>query len=132
MNYYKLIYGNGTHNLRVFTLLISSVWGVLVVLSLSGSIELHLPDNPLVNFHLLGVMLVVTSCITGLSFFVKGVEGVMLRFFSLTTGALSQALLALRFSSVYPPLDVMSLMCTVTSLWLLGGAFYVNADVKRD
>lgn len=131
MKYYKLIYGNGTHSLRTFNLILAMMWITLIFLDLAGNLKINLPVSAIktvTHFHWLGITLLATVGLTALSFIIKNWEGVLIRFFALTLGGLSQALLAMRFSSVYPPLDTMSLVCAVFSVWLLGGAFYVAKD----
>lgn len=131
MKYYKMIYGNGTHGLRVFMFVLSSFWLALIIMKLSGDLILELPSNPLVKFNFLAIGLLATICLAGLSFFIRGVEGGMLRFFALTIGGLSQGLIAIRFTSTYPPLDVVSLFSGLLGLWFVGGAFYVAKDKQQ-
>lgn len=128
MKYLNFIYRNGTHSLRILNFVLCAMWLLLIVASLSGDLNLALPDNPRFNINWLGLLLVFSLTLTGLSFIVSGVEGVIFRFLSLVTGAGVQELIIERYFSTYPPLEVMTIFATMLAVWFLGGAFFICKD----
>lgn len=128
MKYYKWIYGGGTHAVRVANLIISSMWLFLVILNISKDLQVDLPPFNYTDYNILGLCLLLSIFFTGLSFFIHGFEGGAFRFFSLTSGALSQFILTASYQATFPPFSTTVLFTSITGFWFLGGAFYIHKD----
>lgn len=122
------LYGSDIRAVRVFNLAIHIIWGYLIITHLAGLAIIDLPDNIEPSFTLI-LGLIITNIVATSFTFVESSFKIKLKYFSLTLGALTQALIGVKYATNYPPFDVMIIVCTFLALWFIGGAIYVKKTV---
>lgn len=121
----KLFYGIDTRSVRVLNLTIHLLWAYLIITHLSGLAQVHLPEKAEPNFSLILGLAVTTIAATSLSF-ADNIYKMRIKYLSLVLGSITQTLIGLKYASIYPPFDVMVLVCSILAIWFVGGAIYVK------
>lgn len=126
------LYGRDTRNVRIYNLGFHSIWFMLCVSHIFGVIEVDLPNT----FEPRGTQLVwlLLACI--LSSFVSLIpehcckNRDLYKYLSLLLGALIEFIIAYKYVTIYPPLNLMVIVSTYLGFWFLGGALLVKQEKK--
>lgn len=121
------LYGSDIRAVRVFNLVIHIIWGYLIIAHLAGITIIDLPDNIEPSFTVLLALIIANTVVTSFTF-VDSIFKIKLKYCSLTLGSLIQAMIGIKYATNYPPFDVMIIVCSVLSLWFVGGAIYVKIN----
>lgn len=121
----RSVYGRDTRAAQMVNVFMSSVWAVLLILHNHGCIILDIPvmiNNGIASVTVVAMLAVVFSA---LGFFTTGKQHQLFKGFGLSLGAVFYGILTNGYVSIYPPLDMMLVVCLSISLWFTGGLLYI-------
>lgn len=104
----------------------SSVWLIVIILHKYNWMPLHLDTSE--DMHLYGHIgfCIATIFFTSFSFLILNDYSKRLcKVFSLLLGSLFHSITAAYFVTIFPPLDLMLLVCSGFALWFLLAALYI-------
>lgn len=119
------IYGEGTKPTRVTNIVLSSIWLCMLILSKLGYVWLFVPPLILEGFRTATIIALFSIVFTVLSLLTEGHRARTFSFFGISLGAVLQGVLANGYVSVYPPLDMMLVLCFAIMVWFVGALLYI-------
>ena len=126
------LYRNGTHTARVFNLIYHALWLALLILHLTGSIIISIPDTFEPSIDILICAIIFNIILTIISLTSSGRRRTLCKYVSLLLGSLIQLIISYKYIMVYPPLSPTVITSAVLALWFFIGAMFIKKENKED
>lgn len=126
------LYRNGTHTARVFNLIYHALWLALLILHLTGSIIISIPDTFEPSIDILICAIIFNIILTTISLTSSGRRRTLCKYVSLLFGSLIQLIISYKYIMVYPPLSPTVITSAVLALWFFIGAMFIKKENKED
>lgn len=121
----NVLYGKDSRSIRLLNFFIHLMWVYLLSIHLAGLAIIKLPSSTYEDFAYI-LILSITTVICTLFSFMNIVGKNKLKYISFTLGSCTQFILSAKYSSEYPPFDVMTIVTSLLALWFLVGALYIR------
>lgn len=121
----RSIYGQDTRAAQMVNVFMSSVWAFLLSLQYMGWIILDTPSMLNSSMPRIIAIAVLAVVFTVLGFLTSGKQHQVFKCFGLSLGAVFYGILTNGYVSIYPPLDMMLVVCLSISIWFTGGLLYI-------
>lgn len=126
------IYGESTKNVRIYNLWFHTVWLILCIGHITGTLVIDLPNTfePRINNLIWLLMACIATSIVSLYAEDFSKKRVIYKYISLLLGSLVEFILGYKYATAYPPLTPMVVIALFVGFWFLGGALYVKRESK--
>ena len=131
MRILKYLYGVNTRNVRIYNLGFHSIWLVFCISHIYGIIKIDLPNTFEPKYNSL-IWLMLACLVTSIASMPisRCKNRDLYKYISLLLGALIEFIIAYKYVTIYPPLNLMVIVSTCLGFWFLGGALFVKQKKK--
>lgn len=121
----NFIFGKDTKSVRTFNFITSFGWLVIIVFALYKPNTVALPHIMLENYVSQLIFASLTCLFCLLSFTAVDYRRRLFKVMCLLLGSLFQSITAVYYVTIYPPLDLMLLVCSGFALWFFLAVLYI-------